>query len=158
MTASLTTHIRNVTLVAPPGDSSLGPHGGALLAGGFAAVASAVVSSRLIGVNAPARQAVAFCSAFAFSLSLRLSNITDVRRVLGFMLTPAHSAFDPSLVYLAIGAVPLTSILYHVGTVRVQKKGKVDARLIAGAALFGIGWGIEGICRKFPSPIPRSRY
>jgi hypothetical protein len=94
------------------------------------------------------RQVVAFCTAFAFSLGLRLSNVTDARRVLGFQLTPAHSAFDPSLVYLAIGAVPLASVLYRVGSVRVQSKGKVDAQLLAGAAAFGIGWGIEGICRK----------
>jgi hypothetical protein len=51
-------------------------------------------------------------------------------------------------VYLAIGAVPLASVLYRVGSVRVQRKGKVDAQLLAGAAMFGIGWGIEGICRK----------
>jgi hypothetical protein len=68
-----------------------------------------------------------------------------VRRVLGFLLTPAHPAFDPSLAYLAIGAVPLTSLLYHIGTVRVQlKKGMVDGRLLVGTALFGVGWGIEG--------------
>jgi uncharacterized membrane protein YedE/YeeE len=80
---------------------------------------------------------------------LRLSNLTNARRVLGFLLTPAHSAFDPSLAYLAVGAVPLTSLLYHIGTVHVQlKKGKVDGRLLVGAALFGVGWGIEGICRK----------
>lgn len=136
--------------MAPPGDSSLGPHGAAFLASGIAAVTSAIVTSRVIGIGAkfPVRQVVAFCSAFAFSLGLRLSNLTDARRVLGFLLTPAHSAFDPSLVYLAIGAVPLASVLYRVGSVRVQRKGKVDAQLLAGAAVFGIGWGIEGICRK----------
>jgi uncharacterized protein len=68
------------------------------------------------------------------------------------MLTPAHSAFDPSLVYLAVGVVPLASVLYRFGTVRVQRKREVDARLLTGAAVFGVGWGIEGICRKSPSP------
>lgn len=149
-TASLTTRLRHDTLVVLPGDSSLGPHGAAFLASGFAAITSAIATSRVIGIGAkfPVRQVVAFCSAFAFSLGLRLSNLTDARRVLGFLLTPAHNSFDPSLVYLAIGAVPLASVLYRVGSVRVQRKGKVDAQLLAGAAVFGIGWGIEGICRK----------
>jgi hypothetical protein len=151
VTGSLTTRLRHGTLVGPPGDSSLGPHGAAFLASGFAALTSAIVTSRVIGAKFPARQVVAFCSAFAFSLGLRLANLTDARRVLGFLLSPAHNAFDPSLLYLAIGVVPLASVLYRVGSVRVQKKGKVDAQLLAGAAVFGIGWGIEGICRKSPS-------
>jgi len=156
VTASLTARRRHGTLVTPPGDSSLGPHGGAFLASGFAALSSAIVASRVIGPKFPARQVVAFCSAFAFSLGLRLSNLTDARRVLGFLLTPAHAAFDPSLMYLAIGVIPLASVLYRVGSVRVQKKGKVDAQLLAGAAVFGVGWGIEGICRKYPSQVPQS--
>jgi hypothetical protein len=154
VTGSLTTHLRHGTLVGPPGDPSLGPHGAAFLASGFAALTSAIVTSRVIGAKFPARQVVAFCSAFAFSLGLRLSNLTDARRVLGFLLSPAHSAFDPSLVYLAIGAVPLASVLYRLGSAGVQRKGKVDAQLLTGAAVFGIGWGIEGICRKSRSAVP----
>jgi uncharacterized membrane protein YedE/YeeE len=71
--------------------------------------------------------------------------------VLAFLLTPAHTAFDASLIYLAIGAIPLASVLYRVGSVRVQRTGKIDVRLLAGAALFGFGWGIAGICRKSSS-------
>lgn len=150
VTASLTSRLLHGTLEAPPGDSSLGANGGAFMAGGFAAVAAAFVVPRIFGVNVRARQVVAFCSAFAFGLAIRLSNLTDPRRLLAFMLTPAHTAFDPSLAYLAVSAIPLTSVLYRVGSVRVQKKGKVDARLLAGAAVFGVGWGIEGICRRSP--------
>lgn len=146
VTGSLTTRLGHGTLVTPPGDSSLGPHGAAFLASGSAAVISAIVTSRAIGAKFPARLVVAFCSAFAFSMGLRLANLTDARRVLGFLLNPTHSAFDPSLLYLAIGAVPLASVLYYAGSVRVQRKGKVDAQLLTGAAMFGIGWGIEGIC------------
>lgn len=122
------------------------------LASGFAALTSAFVASRGIGANVHARQAVAFCSSFAFALALRLSNLSDPRRVIAFLLTPAHAAFDPSLVYLGIGAIPLASVLYRVGSVRMQRRGEVDARLLVGAAMFGVGWGIEGICRKSPSP------
>jgi len=147
-TASLTARLFHGALAPLPGDTSLGAHGGAFLASGFAALASTLVASRLMKAACRARQAVAFCSAFAFAMSLRLSNLSDPRRVLAFLLTPAHTAFDPSLVYLAVGAIPLASVLYRFGRVRVQSKGKVDARLLTGAALFGVGWGIEGICRK----------
>ncbi|KAN0140993.1 hypothetical protein V8E53_001437 [Lactarius tabidus] len=143
-TASLTACLRHSTLAPLPGDPSLGAHGSAFLAGGVVALVSTLVASQT-GVYA--RRAVALCSAVGFAFALRLSNLTDARRVLGFLLTPAHAAFDPSLAYLAIGAIPLTSLLYRMGSVRVQpKKGKVDGRLLVGAALFGVGWGIEGIC------------
>ena len=146
VTASLTACLRHGTTLAPiPGDTSLGAHGSAFLAGSVVALLSTLVASQT-GVYA--RRAVALCSAVGFAFALRLSNLTDARRVLGFLMTPAHTAFDPSLVYLAVGAVPLTSLLYRIGTHRVPNKGKLDGRLLAGAALFGVGWAIEGICRK----------
>ena len=150
VTASLTACLLHDALVPLPGDPSLGTHGSVFLAGGVAALISTLAAAR-VGVYA--RQAVAFCSAVGFAFGLRLSNLNDSRRVLGFLLTPAHTAFDPSLVYLAVGAIPLTSLLYHTlyyrtGVAPVPKKGRVDGRLLAGAALFGVGWGIEGICRK----------
>ena len=61
------------------------------------------------------------------------------RRMVGFLLTPAYSRFDPLLRYAAIDMVTLTSVLYCVRSVRVQRKSKVDAQLLAGAAVFGIG-------------------
>jgi len=146
VTGSLTALLLHGALVPVPGDPSLGAHGVAFLATGFAALASTFAASRVTNAGVLARQAVAFCTAFAFALSLRLSNLSDPRRVLAFLLTPAHTAFDPSLVYLAVGALPLASVLYRVGSVRLERKGKVDGRLFAGAALFGIGWGIAGIC------------
>ncbi len=147
-TASLTARLLHGTLPPIPGDPSLGAHGSAFLTSGVAALISTLAASRVISAGTYARRAVAFCSAFGFAFALRLSNLSDSRRVLAFLLTPAHTAFDSSLVYLAVGAIPITSLLYRIGTVRVPKKGKVDGRLLAGAALFGVGWGIEGICRK----------
>jgi hypothetical protein len=145
-TASLTACLRHSTLAPLPGDPSLGAHGSAFLAGGVVALVSTLVASQT-GVYA--RRAVALCSAVGFAFALRLSNLTNARRVLGFLLTPAHAAFDPLLAHLAIGAIPLTSLLYRMGTVRVQpKKGKVNGQLLVGAALFGVGWGIEDICCK----------
>jgi hypothetical protein len=90
-----------------------------LLASGIAALVSTLAASQSGGY---ARQSVALCSAVEFVFALRLSNVTDARRVLVFLLTPAHAAFDLSLAYLAVGAITLTSLLYRTGTVCVHPK------------------------------------
>jgi uncharacterized membrane protein YedE/YeeE len=92
-------------------------------------------------------------------MALHLSNLNDARRVRSFLLLPFHRAFDPSLAFVAAGALPLGIFLYHFargdddrarlgGTTMVKTVGKVDARLLIGSAIFGVGWGMAGICRK----------
>jgi hypothetical protein len=126
-TASLNACLRHSTLATILGDPSPGAHGSALLASGIAALVSTLAASQSGGY---ARQSVALCSAVVFVFALRLSNVTNPRRVLVFLLTPAHMA-DLSLAFLAVGAITLTSLLYCIGTVRVQpKQGKVDGRLL----------------------------
>jgi len=81
--------------------------------------------------------------------------------VLSFLLLPVHQSFDPSLAFLAAGAVPVSVFLYHFclgsekprlgGPWTVPKGGQIDAKLIIGAALFGVGWGMAGVCRALPS-------
>lgn len=75
------------------------------------------------------------------------------------LLNPFSLAFDPSLAFLALGAVPSGIILYHFyrgdevpmlgGKWSIPKPGKVDTKLLVGAALFGLGWGASGLCRMF---------
>ncbi|KAH9958264.1 hypothetical protein BC827DRAFT_1136254 [Russula dissimulans] len=144
--ASITASLLHGALVPMPGDSSLGTHGGAFLASGFAALVSTLAASRVMSAGPRMRQVIAFSSAMAFALGLRLSNLSDPRRVLGFLVTPAHAAFDTSLVYLAVGAVPLASVLYRLGSVRLEGKTTIDAHLLAGSIMFGLGWGITGLC------------
>lgn len=97
---------------------------------------------------------------FQFALALHLSNLNDARRVRSFLLLPFHPAFDPSLALVAAGALPIGILLYHfirrgdrapVGGATVVEPSKIDARLLIGSALFGIGWGMAGICRKPPT-------
>ncbi|KAF8637424.1 hypothetical protein AX17_002919 [Amanita inopinata Kibby_2008] len=91
-----------------------------------------------------------------FAFALRLSNLTDPGRVVSFLVLPFNRAFDASLVFLALGALPSTMILYHCargsektrlgGAWGIPSGGDIDAKLLAGAAIFGVGWGLAGIC------------
>ncbi|KAJ6597013.1 hypothetical protein DFH09DRAFT_1023542 [Mycena vulgaris] len=102
------------------------------------------------------RLTTSLCTAFEFALALRLSDLTEPVRVVTFLLLPFHKAFDPSLAFLALGALPLAILLYQFargpeqprlgGPWSVPKGGRVDMRLFAGSALFGIGWGWSGFC------------
>src|SRR5690606_34367398 len=85
---------------------------------------------------------------------LALSGMTDARRILGFL--DVAGDFDPSLAFVLAGAVLTTLLLFPrvlrrerprwAEQFRLPARGDVDARLLAGAALFGVGWGLAGYC------------
>jgi uncharacterized membrane protein YedE/YeeE len=89
-----------------------------------------------------------------FGAGLLLSGMTQPARVVGF-LNPLHG-WDPTLAFVMAGAVavyaiafrrirrraePWFDIHFHVPTSR-----DIDRELVVGAALFGIGWGLAGLC------------
>jgi len=97
--------------------------------------------------------AVAAGALFGFGLSL--SGMVDPARVLGF-LDLASGHWDPSLMFVLGGALivaipgtmlqrrlrrPLLDDSFHLPT-----QTKIDGRLVAGSALFGVGWGLAGFC------------
>ena len=98
--------------------------------------------------------AAAFASGALFGVGLALSGMTDARRILGFL--DVTGDFDPTLAFVLGGAVATTLLLFRP----VLRRGRplfaeafdlsdlrhIDARLLAGAALFGIGWGLAGYC------------
>lgn len=114
-------------------------------------------------VESPPRQVLrhlAFLSASAqFALGLQLSGLTNPDRTIRFLLLPFHKAFDPSLAFLAAGTMPLAMLLFHCargkeiprlgGKWAIPKGGEIDWRLVTGAMIFGVGWGLCGICREY---------
>ena len=104
------------------------------------------------------RHLISFMCSIEFALALRLSNLVDPLRVISFLLLPLHRAFDPSLAFLAIGALPLTILLCHCnhgpekshigGEWTIPQDGVIDVKLLVGASIFGVGWGLSGICRE----------
>ena len=89
-----------------------------------------------------------------FGLGLAMSGMTDARIVLGFL--DVAGAFDPTLMFVLAGAVATTALLFtpilrgghplFASAFQVSNLKHIDAPLLAGAALFVIGWGIAGYC------------
>ncbi|KAG2157271.1 hypothetical protein DEU56DRAFT_12020 [Suillus clintonianus] len=101
------------------------------------------------------RYMASFLTSLAFAFSIRLGNMVDPHRVLAFLVLPLSSAFDPTMVFIAGSALPLAALLYRYACVEQPRFGgkwnipastKIDWRLILGSVIFGIGWGIGGIC------------
>lgn len=96
----------------------------------------------------------AFLVGIIFALGLGLSGMTDPQKVLGFL--NIFGAWDPSLVFVMIGAIGVHFVSYRLIRKRkspvLAKKWEVPPNspltpsLIAGAILFGIGWGLAGYC------------
>lgn len=96
----------------------------------------------------------AFAAGALFGLGLAVSGMTDARRVLGFL--DLFGAFDPTLLFVLGGAVATTTLLFRfvlrrgnpvlAQTFHLSNLRHIDHRLVGGAALFGIGWGIAGYC------------
>ncbi|KAJ8598027.1 hypothetical protein M405DRAFT_802900 [Rhizopogon salebrosus TDB-379] len=96
-----------------------------------------------------------FLTSLAFAFSLRLGNMVDPHKVLTFLISPFSSAFDPSLVFLAGSALPLAALLHRYagvekpsfsGNPNIPTSTKIDLRLVLGSVIFGMGWGISGVC------------
>ncbi len=96
----------------------------------------------------------ALVSGALFGAGLVLSGMTDPQRVIGFL--DVFGAFNPSLAFVLGGAVLVTVISFgfilrlkkplFAARFVVPQARTIDAKLIAGAALFGIGWGLAGYC------------
>ncbi|MFB9067578.1 DUF6691 family protein [Pseudofulvimonas gallinarii] len=96
----------------------------------------------------------ALLSGALFGLGLAASGMTDARRVLGFL--DLFGDFDPTLAFVLGGAVVTTVVLFRLvlrrgrpvlaSRFRLSSLRHVDGRLLGGAAIFGIGWGLAGYC------------
>jgi uncharacterized membrane protein YedE/YeeE len=89
-----------------------------------------------------------------FGFGLLISGMADPAKVLGFL--DIFGAWDPSLLVVMVAALVVTFIGYALARQRGRPLFEdanqwpvataIDGRLIAGAAMFGIGWGLVGFC------------
>lgn len=95
-----------------------------------------------------------YLAGLLFGLGLAISGMTDPARVIGFL--DVAGAWDPTLIFVLGGAVVTTFIGYRLvwrrqmplfeSRFQLPTRRDLDARLMGGAALFGIGWGLSGYC------------
>lgn len=89
-----------------------------------------------------------------FGAGLVVSGMADPAKVLNFL--DLFGTWDPSLAFVMGGAVVVAFIGYRlvlrrdapvVGkTFHLPTRNDIDARVVAGPAIFGIGWGLGGFC------------
>ena len=94
-----------------------------------------------------------FCGTI-FGIGLVISQMINPAKVLGFL--NVFGEWDPSLVFVMIGALFVSSPLFHLfknkekpifsTSFSISENKEIDKRLIFGSILFGAGWGLAGLC------------
>ncbi|TGZ85568.1 hypothetical protein EX30DRAFT_301722 [Ascodesmis nigricans] len=96
-------------------------------------------------------------SGFVFGCGLVLTGMAGPAKTLGFLAFGDWAKWDPSMALLAIVALSGNAVAWYgkVGKEKLWCEGEkwtvsvrrdVDWRLVLGSALFGVGWGLSGIC------------
>jgi len=97
---------------------------------------------------------VALVSGIIFGIGLSLSQMINPNKVINFL--DISGQWDPSLAFVMMGALIVTFISFRLilkkpdpileESFHLPKRTDIDKALLAGAAIFGIGWGMSGYC------------
>ncbi len=96
----------------------------------------------------------ALLAGVVFGFGLALSQMVNPAKVLAFLDITGN--WDPSLAFVLFGAVLVSLISFRFilklprpvfeGTFALSSLRTIDRRLVLGAVLFGVGWGLVGFC------------
>jgi len=99
----------------------------------------------------------AFIFGSLFSVGLMLSGMSNPEKVLSFL--DLFGKWDASLAFVMLGAILIAFIPFQKAIrkpitlfnepIELPQKTQLDKKLISGSLIFGVGWGIAGIC---PAP------
>lgn len=105
-------------------------------------------------MNIKQKNLVSLIAGILFGFGLALSEMVNPERVLNFLDLLGN--WDPTLAFVMAGAIPVSALGYmairkrdrpfFAERFRVPDAGQIDKKLIGGAAVFGMGWGIAGYC------------
>lgn len=100
------------------------------------------------------KNALSFVAGAVFSVGLAVSGMTNPNIVIGFL--DLFGEWDMRLLFVMGGAVSVNLVLFRLVLKRespaldrrfhLPTKEDLDLKLILGSALFGVGWGVMGIC------------
>lgn len=101
-----------------------------------------------------ARDSTAFGLGVLFAVGLGISGMTQPAKVVGFL--DFGGSWDPTLAFVMAGAVATYFVAYRSIISRpgalfgdafdLPKRREIDAKLVVGASIFGVGWGLSGYC------------
>ena len=96
----------------------------------------------------------AFVAGLVFGLGLIVAGMINPAKILGFL--DIAGTWDPSLALVMVGAIAVGLVAFALARRRTMSalglpmqlpsQRTVDARLIGGSLVFGIGWGLAGFC------------
>lgn len=100
------------------------------------------------------RSLVAFFCGLLFGAGLIVAQMTNPEKIIGFL--DVTGQWDPSLALVMLGATSVFALAYRLALRRgaplfdarffLPEKTKLDKALVAGAFIFGLGWGLAGFC------------
>ena len=96
----------------------------------------------------------ALTAGLIFGVGLIVSEMANPKRVQGFLDISGY--WDPTLAFVMGGALLVTGVGYKIlfsrkkplfeASFSVPTNRVIDAKLVIGAVLFGVGWGLSGLC------------
>lgn len=97
---------------------------------------------------------VALALGALFGVGLYVSGMTNPQKIINFLDIAGH--WDLSLIFVMGGGIPVAGLGYYLlkrrekpllfDDIQVPAPGAIDRPLVIGSAIFGIGWGIAGLC------------
>ena len=97
---------------------------------------------------------VALLIGAVFGGGLYLAGMTNPSKIVNFL--DIAGTWDPSLIFVMGGAIPVAAIGFFIlkkrekplifDEIQVPTHGVIDQPLVIGSILFGIGWGVSGLC------------
>ena len=96
----------------------------------------------------------AFIAGLTFGIGLIVAGMSNPAKVLGFL--DMAGQWDPSLALVMVGAIGVSLPIFLIAkqrkkttfgdSIELPAHNQIDVRLIGGSFIFGIGWGLAGIC------------